>query len=387
MRIIFSSLDAFGHFYPLLPLAKAAREAGHEVAFATGEQFHPTLTELGIEPLTAGMSMREVVAEASGDPEHDPRETRDNATPEELEQLISRAFGRVLPRVWVEHLTPILAEREPDLVVQEVGAAGAAFAAMLAGIPVIGHGFGRVSTDDSTARAISREQHAFAREQGLELPDDFAFGLPFVDIAPRSLQDKTFLATANRIELRPVPFAKPGPLPALARADRPRPLVYLTMGTAFGVAELLREAIDGLAPLDADVLVAAGPTIELDALGELPPNVVVESWVPQADLLPFTDLVVHHGGSGTTLGALAAGVPQLVLPMGADQFTNAAAVVEAGAGAQLLPGQLGGVNERARALLSDVDVRAAARAFAGEIAAMPSPAEVARRLPEFVKPG
>ncbi|MBN6036560.1 glycosyltransferase [Amycolatopsis sp. 195334CR] len=387
MRIIFSSLDAFGHFYPLLPLATAAGEAGHEVAFATGEQFHPTLTELGIEPLTAGKSMREVIAEASGDPNHDPRHTREHASPEELERLIARAFGRVLPRVWVEHLAPILAEREPDLVVQEVGAAGAAFAALLAGVPVIGHGFGRVSTDDSTTRAIAREQHEFARELGLDLPEDFAHGLPFVDIAPRSLQDKTFLATANRIELRPVPFATPGPLPALARADRPRPLVYLTLGTAFGAAELLREAIDGLAPLDADVLVAAGPTVDLASLGELPPNVVVESWVPQADLLPFTDLVVHHGGSGTTLGALAAGVPQLVLPQGADQFTNAAAVLEAGAGDRLLAGQLGELTARARALLSDVDVRTAARAFAGEIAAMPSPAEVARRLPEYVKRG
>ncbi|AXB47006.1 glycosyltransferase [Amycolatopsis albispora] len=387
MRIIFSSLDAFGHFYPLLPLAKAARAAGHEVAFATGEQFHPTLTGLGIEPLTAGRSMREVVAEASGDPDHDPSETRDNASPEELEQLISRAFGQVLPRIWVEQFGAILAERKPDLVVQEVGAAGAAFAAMLAGIPVIGHGFGRVSTDDSTSRAISAEQHAFGRGLGLDLPDDHVFGLPFVDIAPRSLQDKGFLATANRIELRPVPFAEPGSLPALARADRPRPLIYLTLGTAFGVVEVLRAAIDGLAPLDADVLVAAGPTIEPGALGELPPNVVVESWVPQADLLPRTDLVVHHGGSGTTLGALAAGVPQLVLPMGADQFTNAAAVVDAGAGARLLPGELGGVSEKARALLSDVDVRAAARAFAAEIAAMPSPEEVARRLPEYVKPG
>ncbi|UJW33370.1 glycosyltransferase [Saccharothrix sp. AJ9571] len=386
MRIIFSSLATFGHFYPLIPLAKAAVEAGHEVAFATGEQFHPTLTALGIEPLTAGMDMRAVMAEASGKPDHDPRETRANATPEELEALISRGFGTVLPRRYIDDLGPVLAERKPDLVVQEVGAAGAAFAAMLAGIPVVGHGFGRVSTDDSTARAIVREQREFARGLGLDLSDAQAFGLPFVDICPVSLQDKSFLASADRIELRPVPFAKPGPLPALARADRPRPLVYLTLGTAFGAADLLREAIAGLAPLDADVLVAAGPTVDLDAIGELPDNVVVESWVPQADLLPYTDLVVHHGGSGTTLGALAAGVPQLCLPQGADQFTNADAVLRVGAGDRLLAGELGGITDKARVLLSDVDVRDAARALAEEIAAMPSPVEVARRLPEYVKP-
>ncbi|MFI6027847.1 glycosyltransferase [Amycolatopsis magusensis] len=379
-------MATFGHFYPLIPLAKAAVEAGHEVAFATGEQFHPTLTALGIEPLTAGMDMFAVMAEASGKPDHDPRETRANATPEELEALVSRAFGAVLPRRYIDDLGPVLADRKPDLVVQEVGAAGAAFAAVLAGIPVVGHGFGRVSTDDSTARAIVREQREFARGLGLDLPNAQAFGLPFVDICPVSLQDKGFLASADRIELRPVPFAQPGPLPALARADRSRPLVYLTLGTAFGAAGLLSEAIAGLAPLDADVLVAAGPTIDLDAVGDLPDNVVVESWVPQADLLPYTDLVVHHGGSGTTLGALAAGVPQLCLPQGADQFTNADAVLRVGAGDRLLAGELGGLTDKARVLLSDVDVRDAARALAEEIAAMPSPIEVARRLPEYVKP-
>ncbi|MFD6068801.1 glycosyltransferase, partial [Amycolatopsis lurida] len=36
MRLIFTSLVSHGHLYPLLPLAVAARDAGHEVLFATG---------------------------------------------------------------------------------------------------------------------------------------------------------------------------------------------------------------------------------------------------------------------------------------------------------------------------------------------------------------
>ena len=35
MRILFSSRPTFGHVYPLMPLALAARDAGHNVTFTT----------------------------------------------------------------------------------------------------------------------------------------------------------------------------------------------------------------------------------------------------------------------------------------------------------------------------------------------------------------
>jgi UDP:flavonoid glycosyltransferase YjiC (YdhE family) len=98
------------------------------------------------------------------------------------------------------------------------------------------------------------------------------------------------------------------------------------------------------------------------------------------------DVVVHHGGSGTTLGALAAGVPQLVLPQGADQFANADVLVAAGAGLCLRAEELSAdaITEHTRILLSHNDHRDAARTIAEEIATMPSPDEVARRLPAYV---
>jgi len=157
------------------------------------------------------------------------------------------------------------------------------------------------------------------------------------------------------------------------------------MGTAFGTIDLLRKAVDSLAELDVRVLVAVGPQMDVAELGEVPDNVEVAAWVPQADLLPFTDLVVHHGGSGTTLGALAAGVPQLVLPQGADQFANAEAVLGIGVGDRLLGEDVNSAAIAAKAaeLLADNAARDASRAVAAEVAAMPSPADVARRLPEF----
>ena len=246
---------------------------------------------------------------------------------------------------------------------------GAAVAADRCGIPGLWHGFGRLIPDGI----------------GLALPTTVVPGRPHIDICPPSLQDKDFLATEARVELRPVPYAAPEGTPR--RSNGRRPLIYLTLGTAFGTPEVLTAAIAGLAPLAAQVVVAAG-RVPAAELGDLPDNVAVETWVAQADLLPHADVVVHHGGSGTTLGALAAGVPQLVLPQGADQFANAEALCAAGAALQLLPAEVtaDAVCERARRLLSkagDGSHLDAARAIADEITAMPSPAQVARRLPDY----
>jgi UDP:flavonoid glycosyltransferase YjiC (YdhE family) len=331
MRVLFASLASVGHTYPLIPLAVATREAGHEVHFAAGDSVHAPLAANGLRPFRPADAFYEIYA---------------------------------------EDLEPDLARLEPDLVVHEWGLPGAAAAAARAGIPGLWHGFGRMIPDGI----------------GLELPtrSTEAPGRPHLDICPPSLQDKDFLATAERIELRPVPYAEPGE-ERWTRGERP--LIYLTLGTAFGTAELLTTAITALEPLGADVLVAAG-RVPPDELVPMPDGVVVRSWVPQAAVLPHADLVVHHGGSGTTLGALAAGVPQLVLPQGADQFANAAALTTAGVALRLDAGKTTteAITEQARTLLRDHGThRDAARAVAEEIARMPAPDEVARRLPDYVR--
>jgi UDP:flavonoid glycosyltransferase YjiC (YdhE family) len=316
MRVLFVSLASVGHTYPLIPLAKATREAGHTVRFAAGENVHEPLAANGLRPFRPADAFYEIYAEDLG---------------------------------------PELARWRPDLVIHEWGVPGAAAAAREAGIPGIWHGFGRLPPPDI----------------GLEMP--LGSGRPHLDICPPSLQDKDF--REERIALRPGPFSPPGELPA-----RTGTTIYLTLGTAFGTRELLTAAIDGLAALDAHVIVAAG---NVTLGGAVPHNVTVRSWVPQAALWPHVDVVVHHGGSGTMLGALAHGVPQLVLPQGADQFANAAALREAGAA--LVLEEPSAVADHARTLLRDNGYRDAARALADEIAGMPSPDDVARGLPDYAE--
>ncbi len=383
MRLIFTSLVSHGHLYPLLPLAVAARDAGHEVVFATGDDMLTVVEKAGLATENAGFGLREAYESVVG-PDA-PKPNASDAPPESFHPIIGEVFGNVLPRRFVADLTPLLERHRPDLVVYESGNAGGAIAARLAGIPAIGHGFGRFSPDDLMDVIFGRLAE-FAAEVGFEGVNLPSFGDPVIDICPESVQSPDFLAGANRIPLRPVGWAEPGDLPAgVAGRDKSRPLIYLTLGTAFGDENVLKRAIGGLSRLEADVVVAVGPTVDPVALGELPGNVRVEVWVPQADLLPHVDLVVHHGGSGTTLGAFGAGLPQLVLPQGADQFTNAQAVVAAGVGTQLIGAEIveDVIYEQARKLLTDDAVLGAARELAAEVAAMPSPAEIAQRLPEF----
>jgi MGT family glycosyltransferase len=112
-------------------------------------------------------------------------------------------------------------------------------------------------------------------------------------------------------------------------------------------------------------------------LGPYPSNVVVRSYIPQNEVLPWCDAAVIHGGAGTTLGVLAHGVPMLVIPQGADQWSNAERVVAVGAGRQLLRHELAVESIRAEVamLLDDASYRAAAATLRQEIRDMPGAAE------------
>ncbi|MEU4746483.1 glycosyltransferase [Actinosynnema sp. NPDC023658] len=380
MRILFSSLGSYGHAFPLMPLAIAARDVGHDVTFATTAPFARAVTAHGIDHVTAGMDMLEAFHLANAGPAA-------RKTPDFRPERVSRVFGSILPRSCAADLAPIIADRKPDLVVHELANPGGGLAAKAAGVPAVCHSFGRMWRPTGPPQALRANLVEVAADLGVDLPDGdtMPLGNPYLDICPPSVQDPEFpVAPMEVVPLRPVPFSEPGELPSWVREHR-EPLVYLTLGTAFGDAGVLRTAIAGLATVGARVFVSTGPSVAVEALGDVPDNVVVRPWLPQADLLPHVDLVVHHGGAGATMGTFATGVPHLVLPQGADQFSNADVVTAAGLGDQVLAADLTAevIAAKARRLLTDEAVRDAARAMADEVAAMPSPHDVARTLPDY----
>lgn len=170
-----------------------------------------------------------------------------------------------------------------------------------------------------------------------------------------------------------------------------RPLVYATLGSVVGHTPLAARAfatvLEAVGGLDARVLVTIGRTFDATTLGVVPPNLRVEPWVPYADVLAACDLVVCHGGSGTTLGALRAGVPLVVCPLFADNERNGAMVTMSGAGLAVPrldasvdgrpdPSRSQELRDAAVRVLADDGFRRAARAIAAKCAAAP-PADVA----------
>ncbi|MGI5499765.1 glycosyltransferase [Lentzea sp. CA-135723] len=368
MRILFSCRPAYGHLYPLVPLARAARDAGHDVVFATGPAFLDEVRALGFEVHPAGMSIGEAEAEAYH------RHGRDDVF-----RVMITMFADLLPRATVADLTRLLPVIRPDLVIYEQSDVGAAKAARDAGLPAVSHVIGRSLPPEAQQAAAAELAWLWDGT-----PADLLMGDVAIDLWPDVVRDPVVAALPTVLRQRPVAVDLDVAMP---RVPTDRPLVYLTLGTvSFGATEVVRAAIDGLARLPVNVLVALGPG-DPAVLGDVPDSVRVAGFVPQAEVLRRADLVVHHGGTGTVLGTLAAGLPQVLLPQGADQFVNAAALVDAGAAAQLVGQDVTAeaVTEVAGRLLGDPAVHEVATAAAAQIARMPEPAVVVEQLTALVR--
>jgi UDP:flavonoid glycosyltransferase YjiC (YdhE family) len=133
--------------------------------------------------------------------------------------------------------------------------------------------------------------------------------------------------------------------------------------------DLLQRVADALGRLPVRGLVTTGPAVDPAAI-RAPSNVDVRRWVRHADVLPSCSAVLTHGGHGTVIKALAAGVPLVVAPLGRDQPDNAARVVRAGAGLRV--SRKASVTDLQKALgrvLDEPRFRAAARRMAATLAA------------------
>jgi MGT family glycosyltransferase len=162
---------------------------------------------------------------------------------------------------------------------------------------------------------------------------------------------------------------------------------YVTFGTLFNSnLGLFRLVLDALADEPIDVVMTVGRDQDPGEFAPIPANARVEQFIPQAEILPSCSAVVHHGGAGTTFGALAHGVPQVILPQGADNYEQAAMCESAGTAITLRPEVLAAANLAAavRRILDDGSYTKSSRTCAEEIAAMPDADSVAAALRSWV---
>jgi MGT family glycosyltransferase len=113
------------------------------------------------------------------------------------------------------------------------------------------------------------------------------------------------------------------------------PLVLVALSSTFqDQVPSLQRVIDALSEMRVRAVVTTGPAIDPDAL-RAPANVTVVVRAPHSEILHQADVVITHGGHGTVMKTLAAGVPMVLLPHGRDQADTAVRVTLRGAGLAL----------------------------------------------------
>ncbi len=370
MRVLFTSLRVPSHFLPLVPFIEACRRAGHEVAVAAPR-------EIGERASASGATFFELAH--PGDVGLEPlwKRMRD-ATGEEAKLIsIGELFVTALAGTALANLQKITAEWRPQIVVRESQEYAAVVAAEQANVPHVHVAITARSNESELVPFAAPALDELGRSAGLS-PDPSGERLlaeAALTLFPAALEDpERAPAPVSRFRSPRQPAA---PLPTWWASEQ-EPFVYATLGTVAGGMEQMRSAyrvlLAAVAPLPIRVLLTIGGDLSMELLGDVPANVHVERFVPQDEILPHARAVLCHGGSGTVIGTLAAGVPMVVAPMFADQKNNAVRVAAIGAGVALPPR-----NESAqdlRSALSDVLARESFREAAGrvarEIAALPS---------------
>jgi UDP:flavonoid glycosyltransferase YjiC (YdhE family) len=380
MRILFTCVVGFGHFNPMVPLARAFVTAGHPVAFATDPGFCATVEAAGFPAFPAGLDHAEALARFRAlMPSWAglPGEAR-------AAYLYPGMFGRVRVPAMLPDLQAIVERWSPGMLIHDSAEMAGAIAAEAAGIPHVEHSFGLLRPVGMRRDATDAIDPSSAAA-GVRNPGVGGFrGEPYLDICPPGLQFREIDDVAHVIPLRPVSIEAPvEPRFAAWIAGRgARPIVYLTMGTVFNDADLVGTILDAMSGEPIDIIVTVGPEGDPAILGAQPDHVHVAGFIPQAQALRHSRVMVSHAGSGAMLGALGAGVPILAIPQGADQFMNAERIVGAGLGVRILRDELepATIRERLAMVLEEPRFGSMARSFRREIETMPSPAAVVEQL-------
>ncbi len=350
----------------MVPFAEALRRAGHELLVAAPASF-------GAAVERAGLPHRPC-------PDIDPDELAAvhrrmfAAPPEQRNEVFVSLGAELAARTIMPGLLGAVDEWRPEAILREVGELGSAIAGELRGVRTTQLLIGLDKFVGFTLPLAARALTGF--RESLGLPPD---------------PEGSYLHRQSSLSLLPLSFEEPGG-PAVHRFRAPAaepapldwagdaPLVYATFGTVAGsvpfAAATFRTVVEAVADLPVRLLVTVGDGGRPEEW-TVPENVRVLTWLPQPDALAGAAAMICHGGTGTVLGGLAAGVPMVVVPQFADQPDNAARVAATGAGLAIGSGEeVPATAEEVRAavtrLLAEPSFATAARSFAAEIAALPS---------------
>ena len=320
----------------MVPLARALVDRGDEVLWATGADGCERLAREGFKTAPAGLADREAMAEFY---RRFP-EVKSVPPPQRSDFMFPRLFGLVRFAPMLADLARVAKSWSPELVVCDAGEFAGHLQAATLGVPSVAHSFGALLPEPRVAATAAAVAPMWI-ERGLKpRAHGGMYERLYIDIYPASLQPSDRAHVPRTQRLRPGSFATAGDekVPEWVASSATTPLVYVTFGTVFSNNEALSSIIEAVRELPVRVVVTVGPHSDPATVGPQPDNVHVARYIPQDQLLAHCAVVISHGGSGTVLASLAAGIPQLCVPQGADQFFNAAACERSSSGLALQPG-------------------------------------------------
>jgi hypothetical protein len=411
MRVLFTVSDWTTHWRPMVPLGWALQAAGHEVRVVCPPfQTEPAIMA-GLTPVEI-LQPGELILKARI---HNHINARHGHWPyAELPPAVDTGLpvGSVDefdPDIWMEENVGQLigvARRnadaavefarwwQPDLVVHDLMCLEGPLLGRVLEIPAVLSLWGPVGPSDEVPGVpgipfIAPDAGRSFQRYGVGEMSREVFQ-HIIDPCPASL---SVPLPGTRMPMRYVPYNGPGAFPTWLQVPPEKPRVCVVWGTSvstvFGPGSFpVPRLVEAMTGMDVEVLfTVTGPDSE--RIGDLPSTMRSMSNVPLNLLLPTCDLVIHHGGGGSTMTGLAAGIPQLALPPGGDQEAIGARLAAAGTGLSQLNAQATAETIRAAVttLCTDPAYRLTAQRLRAEMASNPTPAELVTSLEALVAGG
>ncbi|WP_434387027.1 glycosyltransferase [Melittangium boletus] len=378
MRVLFTSCPGDGHLHPLVPLARALRDAGHEVAFASAESYRASVERGGFRFFPAGLDPAGMM---------DPEVMREHMEAMLAHRQSAEAHDAHLASVFVDmqaarmvpDLVRIAQTWRPDVFVRDLMELGACVAAEHLGLPCASVQVGALAPQDFRSERLAARLEALRAETGLA-PDprqEMLYRSLHLCFSPPSYLGAAPL-TATTHYLRPALFDQSGDerLPAWAErlGQDGRPVVYASLGTVVNkLRGPLRVVLEALRDEPVDVVMTVGRDLDPAGFGPQPAHVHVARYIPQTLLWPRCDVAVLHAGYNSATSALSHGLPLVLLPILADQPLNARCCEALGAARVLdvLALRPEAVRDAVREVLAVPSYRESARRYAREAHELP----------------
>jgi MGT family glycosyltransferase len=328
MRVLFTTLPGAGPFHPLVPLAQALVQAGHEVAFATSRSYRATIEAAGFRCFAAGYDW------LVSDRELAYAHVRERLADKNAFSPFIDVYADFLPSAMAPDLFRITDSWRPNVVVREPMEFAGCVVAEALKIPHAACGplfsYWQAAWHDAPGEV--KKPSLDGLRQRYELPPDPRLAMLhrylYLAFLPPAFLHPDLSPPTTVHFLRPASFNRSGTetLPAWIAHLPTHPIVHASLGTVFHRTPGVFEAIiEGLKDQAINLIVAVGRDRDPAAFGIQPPNVRIERYIPHTLLLPHCDIVITHGGFSSVMACIEQGLPMVAIPLaGGDQRGNSA---------------------------------------------------------------